>query len=236
MEKLKPSYFFLILAFGTITISGCGVSRLTGDDGVNDWLKQRSELVEKHKKQTEDDSIIRAKKIKQDRDKFELENPEVPLSGLGGVFTGEKTSGLRDALNSMPFVTRNPETDDPQKVYVKVGAAQISFKQVIFSIGEQIQECQRVTAYTGYDIERYCYKSLETGIYNFSRMLKDVDTPQSTKRAALIDGSIGNVIYFDHVARLAKMHNEMCKKQNDNGYVTMITVSAPCRNYKGAGM
>lgn len=236
MENLKSPYYFLILVFGTITLSGCGVSRLTGDGGANEWIKQRSELLDKQKKQAEENSIRREKKIKQDREEFERENPEVPLSGVGGVFTGKKTAGLRGAMNSMPFVTRYPDTDDPQKVYVKVGTAQLSLKQIIFSISEQIQECQRVTAYSGYDIESYCYKSLESGMYNFSTMLKDSGTPESTKRAAVIDGTIGNVIYFDHAARLAKMHNEMCKKQNENGYVTMITVSAPCRNYKGAGM
>ncbi|WP_413503920.1 hypothetical protein [Serratia grimesii] len=236
MEKLKLPYYFIIIALGTITLSGCGVSRLTGDGGVNDWIKQRSELAEKQKKQTEENSIRREEKAKQDRERFERENPEVPLSGVGGIFTEKNTAGLRSALNAMPFVTRYPDTDDLQKVYVKVGEAQLSLKQIIFSIGEQIQECQRVTAYSGYDIESYCYKSLESGLDKFAAMLKDADTPQSTKRAAVIDGTIGNVIYFDHAARLAKMHNEMCRKQNENGYVTMITVSAPCRNYKGAGI
>ncbi|MFQ8718064.1 MAG: hypothetical protein ACLR9W_08815 [Enterobacter hormaechei] len=107
--------------------------------------------------------------------------------------------------------------------------------RINLSVKEQLSECQRISAYSGYDIEAQCFDQVGRGLSNFAKMVKDPNTPDMTKVAALDEASFGNnYIDFDHAARLAVMHNAMCKKQGDDGYVEMFC--SYHANYKGAGM
>lgn len=200
------------------------------------WLAQKKEENLAYTKRANEEQASRLNKQHDERAALEDSHPEVKVSGVGEAFKDEKAKSLHDAFNSMPFVTRHPGTKDMQQVYVKVGDASLTLKRIEISIEDQFNECQRISAYSGYDIETQCLNQIGRGLSNFATVLKDPDTPALTKKAALDEATFGNYIDFDHAARLAVMHNEMCKKQGDNGYVVMVTVAAPCKNYRGAGI
>ncbi|ECG1390750.1 TPA_asm: hypothetical protein GNB58_004415 [Salmonella enterica subsp. houtenae serovar 45:g,z51:-] len=204
---------------------------------VGDLYKRRSEIVIKISSMraqilSKSSQIEKEKAIAQDK-----ANPEMPVVGLGDVFSSKKAPALRDAYSKLSFVTRSPSTNNPMKVYIHVGKYNLTLYRINLSVKEQLSECQRISAYSGYDIEAQCFDQVGRGLSNFAKMVKDPNTPDMTKVAALDEASFGNnYIDFDHAARLAVMHNAMCKKQGDDGYVEMVTVAVPCKNYKGAGM
>jgi hypothetical protein len=207
-----------------------------GFKAQKEWSAQKKEEKLAYDRQVNEDQKNRLKKQEKDKAKFEDSHPEVEVTGLGNAFKGDKAKSLRDAFNSLSFVTRYPDTSDMQQVYVKVGDVNLTLKRIKISLDEQLKECQRISTYSGYDIENQCLNQVGRGLSNFAMVLKDPNTPDLTKKAALGEASFGNYIDFDHAARLAVMHNEMCKKQGNNGYVEMVTVAAPCKNYKGAGI
>ncbi|CAI1594371.1 hypothetical protein [Serratia fonticola] len=228
MDKSKFSTHLLVLFLSSLLLSGCGISQLSRNNGVDDWIKQRSDLAEKQRVQDEVNAASRAEKIKNDRDAYERANPEIAVTGLGDVITAEKASALRSAFNSMPFVTRIPNTTDPKQVYAKIGEYKLTLYQIEISIKEQMTECRRISAYSGQDFDAPCFNQVGKGLSNFSSIIKNKSIPDLTKKAALGEATFGRIIDFDHAARLAKMHQGMCSQKNNIGYAAMITVAVPC--------
>lgn len=165
------------------------------------WLSQKKEENLAYTKKANEEQASRLNKQHDERASFEASHPEVEVSGVGEAFKDEKAKSLHDAFNSMPFVTRYPGTTDMQQVYVKVGDVSLTLKRIEISIEEQFNECQRISAYSGYDIETQCLNQIGRGLSNFATVLKDPNTPALTKKAALGEATFGNYIDFDHAAR-----------------------------------
>lgn len=161
---------------------------------------------------------------------------EVEVKGLGNGISKEKSASLRAALNNFPFWTAHPGTDDPSKIYAHVGDYKLTLQRIMISLGEQANQCKRISAYSGHDVKRPCYDSIAQGLNDFASVLKDNSTPALTKKGALIDATFGNLIDFEHAARLASMHNKICAQQDNKGYATLVTISAPCKNFRSAGV
>lgn len=212
------------------------VSELDFKKSVGELYRKRSDLVVMINSMR-DEAINNARQIQnkkaQDYDKA---YPEVPVAGIGNLVYSEKSPAFRKALNSMPFVTRAPGTNDLSQIYAKVGRYHLTLSQVMISIKEQLMECRRISAYSGYDLENLCSNQISNGISAFVKAIKDKNTPDMTKKAALGEAKFGGYIDFEHAARLMVMHNKLCEQQGNMGYVTMVTVDAPCRDYKGAGI
>lgn len=225
----------MVAAFFPMLLTSCSWDP-NGVRAQEKWLAQKKEENIAYARKVDEEQNQRLKKQEEEKFKFESSHPEVGVTGIGEAFKGEKAKSLRDAFNSMPFVTRYPDTSDLKQVYVKVGDVNLTLERIEMSLKEQLKECQRISAYSGYDIDTECANQVGRGLSNFATVLKDRDTPGLTKKAALGEATFGRYIDFDHAARLVVMHNEMCKKQGNDGYVEMVTVAAPCKNYKGAGI
>ncbi|HHQ6552444.1 TPA: hypothetical protein ACSTJZ_002319 [Serratia fonticola] len=228
MEKSKLSSYILGLIFSSLMLTGCGVPQFNQVKAMDEWRKQQNDIVEKQKKQDEENEAIRAAKRKSEQEAFEKANPEVAVTGIGNVISREKAPAIREALNSMPFETRMPHTIDPSEIYAKVGGQKLTLDRIVISIREQLTKCQRISAYSGRNIDGPCFNQVGKGLSNFSKMIKTKNIPNLTKEIALGQASFGQVINFDHAARLAKMHQELCSKKNEPEYVAMITVAVPC--------
>ncbi|MCW6609152.1 hypothetical protein [Yersinia ruckeri] len=231
--KLKTIFLPLLCI---ALLNGCGVLPQNPKAVSDNWQGREAARLEEKRKQDTVDYLQRLEESERQKKEFNLEHPEVEITGLGQMFSNTKLASLREPFDSMKFLTRYPDTKDMQKLYVKVGNHDLPLSRILISIKEQVIECQRVSAYLDHDIESQCISQSVRGLTNFAQMINDLGTPALTKKAALGEATIGNVIYFDHAARLMRMHNKMCNKQNDDGYVNMVTVAVPCKNFKGAGI
>lgn len=226
---------FLVAVLLPLSLTACsGYSASNGN--VKEWIAQNKMEQSEYEQKVKEDNVARLKKKKEESEHFNITHPEVEVTGLGEAFKNTKAKSIREAFNALPFVTRDPDTDDMQKVYVKVADVKLTLNRIKISMEEQVKQCQRIASYSGYDIETACFNQVGEGISAFASMIKDPNTPDSTKKAALLEATFGNDIEFEHASRLAKMHNEMCKKQGDQGYAEMVTVAVPCKSYKGAGI
>lgn len=204
------------------------LSEIDFKNSVDELHKRRGEIVVMISSMR-DQARSKAKQIDDNRmQKYNKDYPEVPVTGIGDLAYSEKFPALRTTLNGMPFVTRSPHTTVPRQIYVKVGGYGLTLSQIDLSIKEQLTECQRMSAYSGVDIENPCLNQVAKGLSNFTAVIKDNNIPDLTKRTALNEATFGRVIDFDHAARLAKMHQEMCSRKNNSGYTAMVTVAAPC--------
>ncbi|WP_447869929.1 hypothetical protein [Serratia fonticola] len=204
------------------------VSEIDFKNSVGELYKRRNELVVMISS-IRDQARGYARDIDDNKmQEYDKAYPEVVVTGIGDLVYSEKAPALRTALNSMPFVTRSPNTTDPRQIYAKVGGYRLTLSQIEVSIKEQLTECQRISAYSGLDIENPCFNQVGKGISNFSAVIKNKSIPDLTKKTALSEATFGRIIDFDHAARLAKMHQEMCSRKNNSGYAAMINVAAPC--------
>lgn len=212
------------------------VSEIDFKNSVGELYKRRNELVITISSMR-DQARDNARQIEDNKmQEYDKAHPEVPVTGIGNLVYSEKAPALRAAINSIPFVTRSPGTNDLSQIYAKVGGYHLTPSQVMISIKEQLMECRRISAYSGYDLDKICSNQISNGVSAFVKAIKDKSTPDMTKSAALGEAKFGGYIDFEHAARLMIMHNKLCEQQGNTGYVTMVTVAAPCRNYKGAGI
>ncbi|MBK5145838.1 hypothetical protein I2494_19405 [Budviciaceae bacterium BWR-B9] len=223
---MKIKFFIIPTIFFCFLISGCSSSPRAESLPESVTNKSISANTTQREKQEN----------KEKRKSFEQEHPEVPVPNISNDFSDKNAAAMSNAFNRIPFVTRYPDSKDLEKVYVNVDGYELTLGRILVSIKELSTECQRVSAYTGSDLKSYCINQMSKDLSAFAAMVKDKNTLGSTKRAALREASIGATIYFGHAARLAKMHNEMCKKQNNDGYVKMVTLSALCKDFKGFGV
>ncbi|HIE1445568.1 TPA: hypothetical protein ACXJF2_000461 [Serratia marcescens] len=204
------------------------IGELDFKNSVGELYKRRNELVVMISSMR-DQARDKASKITQNRTlEYDKANPEVQVTGIGDLVYSGKAAALRNAINRVPFVTRAPNTPDTRQIYVKVGGVKLTLSQIDISIREQLTDCQRISAYSGLDIDSPCLNLISKGVLNFSAVIENRSIPDLTKRTALGEATFGRVIDFDHAARLAKMHYEMCSRKNNAGYVAMVTVAVPC--------
>lgn len=217
---------------GIVTICFIGVMMITGCKS----LPQDRKAFSPAQSNVATSSVSKSETINNNESAKTYNTPaETEVSGLGEGISREKSSSLRAALNNFPFWTLQPGTDDPSKIYTYVGDYKLTLQRMMISLGEQANQCKKIAAYSGYDVKHPCYDSIAKGLNDFASAIKDNSTPASTKKGALIDATFANVIDFEHAARLISMHNKICAQQDNKGYATIITVSAPCKDFKGAG-
>ncbi|MBP1132612.1 phage gpG-like protein [Serratia sp. PL17] len=207
------------------------VSELDFKKSIAELYKRRNEFVISISSMR-DQARYNAEQIEVKRmADYDKVNPEFAVTELGNVISIEKAPALRKAFNSMPFVTRTPNSTDPRQVYAKIGKYKLTLNQVEISTKELLTECQRVSAYTGLEIENPCFNQVGNGLSNFASIIKNKSIPDLTKNTALGEATFGRIIDFDHAARLAKMHQEMCSRKNNSGYAAMVTVAVPCSGH-----
>ncbi|MEN0630632.1 hypothetical protein AAIG33_24965 [Phytobacter ursingii] len=200
------------------------------------WLEQKKAEQVAKDQQFSENQDKREKQAALDKASFEASHPEVLAKKKDFDANSPAEKSLKNALYSFEFVTRYPENQTGENVYVHVGRSVLTAKMVSNSIVAYMEHCKRVSAYTDENYKDACMIVLAKGISDFTTMLKDEKIPGLTKQAALSDASYGNFIDFEHAARLARMHTSLCKQQGDKGYVTMITTAAPCAGFKGTGI
>ncbi|EFC5220603.1 TPA: hypothetical protein ACGP0T_000369 [Escherichia coli] len=205
------------------------------------WLSQKNEEKQVYDKQVEESQKSRLQIQREEKYQFEVSHPEVIVAGVGNELTSKGAESLRDAYNSIPFVTRYPGTTDPNKVYTYVGDYKLNLQLVNTSVLSQISDCKRISAYADVDINRTCFNQIGNDLSLFASVIKDKNITGIAKKAALRDSTYGTKIDFGHAARLAKMHATLCQKQGGKGFVKMSTVAVPCGssgdviNYRSAG-
>lgn len=192
------------------------------------WLAQKNEEKQVYDKQVEENQKSRLQTQLEEKSQFEVSHPEVIVTGVGNELTSEGAEALRDAYNSIPFVTRYPGTTDPSKVYAYVGDYKLTLQLVNSSVLTQISDCKRISAYADVNINRACFNQIGNDLGLFASVIKDESITGMAKKAALRDSTYGTKIDFGHAARLAKMHSTLCQKQGGKGYIEMSTVAVPC--------
>lgn len=207
------------------------VGELDFKKSVAELYKRRSDLVVSISS-LRDQARYNAKQIESKRmADYDEANPEVAVTDIGDAIPIEKAPALRRAFNSMPFVTRSPNSTDSRQVYARIGSYKLTLNQIELSTKELITECQRISAYSGLEIENPCINQVGNGLSNFASIIKNKSIPDLTKNTALGEATFGRIIDFDHAARLAKMHQEMCSRKNNSGYAAMVTVATPCSGH-----
>lgn len=220
----------IALALPLFSLSACSWDP-NGFKAQNEWLAQKKEEKLANDLKVEEDQKYRIKKQKEDEAQFKNSHPEVIVDGVGNEFTSENAKSLKDAYNSIPFVTRYPGTTDPHKVYAYVGGYKLNLQLINSSVLSQISDCKRISAYADIDINRICFNKIGNDLRLFASVIKDKNITGIAKEAALHDATYGTKIDFGHAARLAKMHANLCQKQGNQGYVEMLAVAVPCSGH-----
>lgn len=217
--------YFPILFVLFFILTGC---RAFSNDETHEWIKKQNEAKALQTQENEKNARELAVKLKEKNEKFELEHPEVLYPPLDISNLSGNEARIATVLNELGFVTRFPETQDANQVYVKVGGYHLTLKNIEISIIEQTDECKRISAYTGSNVGSYCLKNILSGLSDFAKIIKNNKITGIAKEAALGDATFGGYIDFEHAARLAKMHHELCAQKSNTGYVAMSTVAVPC--------
>lgn len=189
---------------------------------------QKKEEQIAYERRVKEDQLNMVKKQEEEKNTFETSHPEVEVSKIDigkGISTKNKFAA---AINSLDFVTRYPEAQTLDNVYVKVGNYNLTAKRFSMAVDAFSDECKRVSAYNGVDYQNACISSLAASINNFSAMLKNKNIPDKTKSSALMEATYGSYIDFGHAANLAKMHYQLCQQKGNQGYVEMVTTAVPC--------
>ena len=177
------------------------------------WLAEKEAEKAIYDKQLLEKQAQAEKSQELEKENFENSHPEVLVDKEQFGTDSSAGDDLKYALYSFDFVTRYPEAQTADNVYVHVGRTLLTARMVSNSISAYMLECKRVSAYTGDDYKQACTRVLARGIKDFTTVLKDSKIPGLTKQAALSEASYGNLIDFEHAARLAKMHTSLCEQQ-----------------------
>lgn len=229
---MKKTVWLLSILFLVLISSACsGLHRLAGGgrDDQKAWLENSSKQQRDAESSERTAQVERLTKIEKAEIEYNKNNPEIPVTDLGDGIPNDKNQNLKSALNGFPFVTREPGSEDPNKIYANVGDYKLTLSAMMISLREQANDCKKIAAYSGYNIKNACYDQIAIGLNDFAKVIRDGNTPDLTKKTALSEASFGGAIDFEHAARLVAMHNQLCAQQGNSGYVTMVTVAAPCR-------
>lgn len=197
--------------------------------------KAQQKLMDQHKaekaeydKRVEEVQRTLLKKQQEEKAVFERTHPEVEVKKIDVGSGNSSENKLSLAINNLQFVTRHPEEQTPDNIYVKIGGYNLTARALQRSLSGYAEECKRVSAYNNADYKNLCVSHLAASLNDFSAMIKNKDIPDKTKVAALHDATYGGYIDFEHAARLASMHTKLCMQQGNVGYVHMVTIAAPC--------
>ncbi len=133
----------------------------------------KNEEKQAYDKQVEESQKSRLQIQREEKSQFEVSHPEVIVAGVGNELKSKGAESLRDAYNSIPFVTRYPGTTDPNKVYTYVGDYKLNLQLVNTSVLSQISDCKRISAYADVDINRTCFNQIGNDLSLFASVIKD---------------------------------------------------------------
>ncbi|WP_260514576.1 hypothetical protein [Serratia fonticola] len=219
--------FTIITIFFPAILTSCSWDP-SGVKANQEWLAQKKIERLEYEKRANEAQKIRLEKQKKDKAQFEASHPEVGLDKIWGGSNNSVENKIGAALNSLDFVTRFPESQTIDNVYVKVGSYNLTLDRIQFAISGYSDECRRASAYNNANYKNICVSRLAQALKEFSSMLKNKNIPDKTKSTALGQASYRNYIDFAHAARLAKMHARLCQQKANQGYVEMVTVAVPC--------
>lgn len=67
---------------------------------------------------------------------------------------GGRRNEFKHALNQLNFVTRDPQSDDMNKVYINVGNFKLTMTRFLLAVKSQMTECKRASAYAEVDYKK----------------------------------------------------------------------------------
>ncbi|EHU9076708.1 hypothetical protein KZT24_001836 [Escherichia coli] len=220
MLAITPIFFSMFLTSCSWDPNGVNAQR--------EWLAQKEKERVEYEKQVDENQKNRLKKPKEEAENFEASHPEVEVEKLDVDSSSSSGNELSRALNNLGFVTRYPNSQNMDNVYVKVGGYHLTMRRVQIAITGYAEECKRASAYDNANYKNICISNLTKALNDFSGMLKINSIPDKTKYTALSEASFDSYIDFEHAARLAKMHASICQQKGNKGYVEMVTLAAPC--------
>ncbi|EFL9897473.1 hypothetical protein EK62_004743 [Escherichia coli] len=220
MLAITPIFFSMFLTSCSWDPNGVNAQR--------EWLAQKEKERVEYEKQVDENQKNRLKKQKEEAENFEASHPEVEVEKLDVDSSNSSGNELSRALNNLGFVTRYPNSQNMDNVYVKVGGYHLTMRRVQIAITGYAEECKRASAYDNANYKNICMSNLTKALNDFSGMLKINNIPDKTKYTALSEASFDSYIDFEHAARLAKMHASICQQKGNKGYVEMVTLAAPC--------
>ncbi|HBP8839041.1 TPA: hypothetical protein PBP55_003283 [Escherichia coli] len=220
MLAITPIFFSMFLTSCSWDPNGVNAQR--------EWLAQKEKERVEYEKQVDENQKNRLKKQKEEAENFEASHPEVEVEKLDVDSSNSSGNELSRALNNLGFVTRYPNSQNMDNVYVKVGGYHLTMRRVKIAITGYAEECKRASAYDNANYKNICISNLTKALNDFSGMLKINSIPDKTKYTALSEASFDSYIDFEHAARLAKMHASICQQKGNKGYVEMVTLAAPC--------
>ena len=220
MLAITPIFFSMFLTSCSLDPNGVNAQR--------EWLAQKEKERVEYEKQVDENQKNRLKKQKEEAENFEASHPEVEVEKLDVDSSNSSGNELSRALNNLGFVTRYPNSQNMDNVYVKVGGYHLTMRRVQIAITGYAEECKRASAYDNANYKNICISNLTKALNDFSGMLKINSIPDKTKYTALSEASFDSYIDFEHAARLAKMHASICQQKGNKGYVEMVTLAAPC--------
>lgn len=220
MLAITPIFFSMFLTSCSWDPNGVNAQR--------EWLAQKEKERVEYEKQVDENQKNRLKKQKEEAENFEASHPEVEVEKLDVDSSNSSGNELSRALNNLGFVTRYPNSQNMDNVYVKVGGYHLTMRRVQIAITGYAEECKRASAYDNANYKNICISNLTKALNDFSGMLKINSIPDKTKYTALSEASFDSYIDFEHAARLAKMHASICQQKGNKGYVEMVTLAAPC--------
>lgn len=221
----------LTVLVSTFMLASCGWDPY-GIEAQKKWIAQQDEAHRQYEDKIKEENDERTRRVETEKREYLASHPEVHIEKLPLDAKTASANALRKAINDMEFVTRDPSTNDLNQIYVNVGRAKFTMSTLNRSFSAQNEECKRVSAYTGENLNDFCKFQLAKGIQDYARILKNQKINGMTKQYALYSASYGDYIDYEHAARLAVMHYRICEQQGNQGYVEMVTSAVPCN---GAG-
>lgn len=224
---MKKMFIFLAI----FILAGCANEKYSG--------KKKLQQSTVGQRKVKEDGVGNIKKENLTASNHPVANKEHPKKYELDKFD-EFNNGKRDILihsmNKFHFFTNTPNEQDSRRAYIDIGGFKLSFYRIMIAIQEQADRCNRSAAYYEKKDNGTCKIIAAKSLGAFADMVNNASIEGVVKKTALSEATYGARIDFGHAARLAKMHSEMCRRQGDNGYALMVTMSAPCKNYKGAGI
>ena len=213
----------LIPVISSLLLTACNLERQGFKAQSKNLIEEKQEQIARNEKNSADQIAL----IKKNREQFELSHPEVPIDKADEM-EGGRRNGFKHALNQLNFVTREPQSDDMNKVYINVGNFKLTMTRFLLAVKSQMSDCKRASAYAKVDYKKICEPSITKELMDFANMNNDPNIPALTKQTALGEAMYGSSINFGHAARLARMHYKVCGQQKNTGYVLMDTAAVPC--------
>ncbi|EQB1786620.1 hypothetical protein ACYCW1_004206 [Klebsiella pneumoniae] len=216
----------LIPVISSLLLTACNLERQGFKAQSKNLIEEKQEQIARNEKNSAD-QIALIKKNQESREQFELSHPEVTIDKADEM-EGGRRNGFKHALNQLNFVTREPQSDDMNKVYINVGNFKLTMTRFLLAVKSQMSDCKRASAYAEVDYKKICEPSITKELMDFANMNNDPNIPALTKQTALGEAMYGSSINFGHAARLARMHYKVCGQQKNSGYVLMDTAAVPC--------